>query len=69
MRILIQSSSEEKSATSREAHKLLAAAGIVVQGGAFIDDDIAILVNDSDTPKAIALLEQAGFNVKIPASE
>ena len=69
MRIPVQSSSEYRFATSREVHKLLEVAGIVVQGGAFFDDDIAILVNDSDTPMAVALLEQAAFNVKMPASK
>jgi hypothetical protein len=34
-----------------------------------IEDEVAILINDAEAPKAAALLEQAGFNVKMPASK
>jgi len=68
VRILIQSSSGHRVATSNAAFKLWKKP-VIAQGGAMIDDDVAISVHDSDAPKAIALLEQARFNVETQASK
>jgi hypothetical protein len=50
------------------ARKLLEDARIITRGSALIEDEVAILVDDADAPKAVALLRQAGFNVLTPAS-